>query len=47
MKNELTGVVGSIVVALIHKGAFDKIPGMDSMRAEINKTIKSVEKAFE
>ena len=47
MKSELTGVVGSIVVALIHGNVFKDAKTKDELRDEISKTIRALEKDFE
>jgi hypothetical protein len=47
MKSELTGVVGSIVVALIHGNVFQDIKDKALLRQELSKTIAELARAFE
>ena len=47
MKSELTGVVGGIVVALIHGNVFKDIKTKTELREELAKTITELAKAFE
>jgi len=47
MKTELTGVVGGIVVALIHGNVFKDAKTKDELREELSKTIKALAKDFD
>ncbi len=46
MEHELTGVVGSIVVALIHGNVFKDLKTKDELRKELSKTIKALAEDF-
>lgn len=47
VKDTVTGVVGGVVVAMIHKGVFDDLKSNDAKREAITRAITEVGKAFD
>ena len=47
MKNEVTGVVGGIVTAMIHKEMFADLKTPQERRDEISRTVKELGKSFD